>query len=83
MKKEECQLNFRTRSWSTDLKVNQKNKYYTYECDACEAEDESQEHILECDEILKMQEENNDTLQIPYEKIMNGTVKEQFESLSS
>ena len=60
MKKEECQLIFKLRSRSTDLKVNQKNKYYTYECDACEAEDESQEHILQCYEISKMQEDNHE-----------------------
>ena len=78
MKKEECQLIFKLRSRSTDLKVNQKNKYYTYECDACEAEDESQEHILQCDEISKMQEDNHENEDIPYEKIMNGTVKEQL-----
>ena len=63
---------------NTDLKVNQKNKYDTYECDACEVEDESQEHILQCKEISKMQEENCESEIISYEQIMNGTVEENW-----
>ena len=78
MKKEECQLIFKLRSRSTELKVNQKNKYETYECDACEVEDESQEHILQCKEISKMQEESCENEKIEYEKIMNGTVEEKL-----
>ena len=79
MKKDESQEIFRLRSRSTNLKVNQKNKYETFECDACNVEDENQEHILVCKEILKMQK-NEKEKEIPsYERIFNGKVKEQLE----
>ena len=63
---------FKLRSRPTELKVNQKSKYDTYECDACEVEDESQEHILQCKEISKMQEVSCENEKIENEKIMNG-----------
>ena len=46
-------------------------------------EDESQEHILLCNEILKMQKEENANKIPSYEKILNGTVKEQLEIAKS
>ena len=58
--------------------MSKKNKYDTYECDACEAEDKSQEKILQCDEISKMKEENHESEEIQYENKMNGTVEEQL-----
>ena len=79
MKKEDCEQIFKIRSRVTQAKVNQKNRYETYECEACEIADESQEHILKCEVILKMQQESEQYEKLEYEKIMNGNVNEQYE----
>lgn len=50
--------------------------YESYECTACETEEESQKHILECKEILKR---NKDLKEIPvYEKIFEGNISQQI-----
>ena len=73
MKKDDSQEIFRLRSRSTKLKIKQRNKYETFEFDACTMEDESQEHILVCTGILKMPKNENE---IPsYDRIFNGKVK--------
>ena len=70
--KEEIQLILRCRG--THLKTNLKGLYDTYECGVCLKEDESQEHIYKCTEILKLKEINDD--KIPeYWKIMDGTTE--------
>ena len=51
---EECQTIFKLRSKVTEVKINQRNSYEAYECSACGLEDESQEHVLECEKIIKM-----------------------------
>ena len=46
-------------------------------CNACEKEEESQEHIIKCEELLKRNEE---VVLVPvYGKIFNGNVKEQVQ----
>ena len=73
--KEESQLIFKLRSKMTDLKMNYKGIYDSYECEACGLEDESQDHILKCKEILKISKEEDN---IPnYERLFQGTVQEQ------
>ena len=39
----------------TKIQMNHKNNYETYECDACEIENETQEHVMKCEEIKKIQ----------------------------
>jgi hypothetical protein len=74
-KKEESQLIFKLRSKMTDLKMNFKGIYDSYECEACGLEDESQDHILKCKEILKISKEED---KIPnHERLFEGTVQEQ------
>ena len=59
----------------TEIKMNFKGIYDQYMCNACEKEEESQEHIIQCEELLKRNEEG---VQAPvYEKIFKGRVKEQ------
>ena len=58
MKKEDCEQIFKIRSRVTQAKVNLKNLYETYECEACEIVEETQEHILNCEVISKMQKES-------------------------
>ena len=61
----------------TDLKMNFKGIYDSYECEACGLEDESQEHIFKCNEILKRTKEQN--VFPKSEKIFEGTVQEQVD----
>ena len=73
--KEESQLIFKLRSQMTNLKMNYKGIYDSYECEACGLEDESQGHLLECKEILKISKEVDG---IPnYDRLFQGTVQEQ------
>ena len=53
MRKEDAQLIFKLRCRMTQIKVNLKGKYVTLECDACGKEEETQEHILVCEELNK------------------------------
>ena len=76
--KEEIQLIFKMRCRVTHVKTNLKGLYDTYECGVCLKEDETQEHIYKCTEILKLKEINDDKMP-EYEKIMVGTTKEQIE----
>ena len=77
IKKEECQIIFQLRSKVTDLKMNQKNRYESYECGGCGKEDESQDHVLNCQVLIEMNEDLK-IREIPlYEKVNEGNVKEQ------
>ena len=61
---------------------NHKNKYETYECDACKIEDENQEHVMKCEEIKKIQK--YDENEVPeYEKIMTGNLTDQIKIAKS
>ena len=45
----------------------------------CEIEDESQEHVLECEKFIEMQEDDDNKDEKPdYGKIMNGNVLEKM-----
>ena len=73
---------FKKRSRMTAIKLNHKNKYETYECDACKIEDESQEHVMKCEEIKKIQK--YDENEVPeYEKIMTGNLRDQIKIAKS
>ena len=53
-----------------------KSQYDTFECSICYKEDESQNHIYECEEILKMK---NSAVERPkFEEIMTGDVHEKI-----
>ena len=74
--KEEIQLVFKLRSRVTDLKTNLKGMYESFECTACGNEEESQKHVLECEELLKW---NKEIVEKPvYEKIFEGNVGQQI-----
>ena len=74
MKKEDCQSIFMLRSRVTGVKMNQRNRYENHECEVCGKFNESQEHVLNCKEIVNMHEES----EIPqYERIFDGSVMEQ------
>ena len=50
----EAKLLFQIRSRMLNIKMNMKSKYKdNLKCEICEKEDESQEHMLECTELVK------------------------------
>ena len=79
MKIEDCQGIFKLRSRVTAAKINQRNRYENHECEVCGLFDETQEHILNCKEILKMNEESGISEIPDYKRIFDGTVMEQVE----
>ena len=54
MNKEEAQMIFKIRCRSLNVKMNMKNQYDSFECLVCLSENETQDHIYECKEILKL-----------------------------
>ena len=57
----------------TNLKCNFKGNYDTLECRVCKIEEENQEHV-----INKCKKLNEDTEELDYKKIFNGTVIEKL-----
>ena len=51
-----------------------KGKYDNFECGACGQDEESQQHILDCPELNKMEKYEK----IKYEKLFNGTVADKI-----
>ena len=74
--KEERQLIFKMRSRVTDLKMNFKRKYEDFKCIACNEEEETQKHVLECKEIQKKQP-NLKVLE--YEKLFDGNLNDKIQ----
>jgi hypothetical protein len=74
---DERQLVFQLRSAVTDVKVNFKGMYSEFECEICEKENETQKHMLECKELLDM--ENKEKTILKYEGLFYGNVKEKIE----
>ena len=74
---EEVLMIFKMRSRMADVKTNFRNKNETLECDLCNNENESQRHVLECEEILKQKKEYGQ--QPKYEEILEDNVKNQAE----
>ena len=64
------------RSRVKEVKMNQQNKYENHECEACGETNETQEHILNCPEILNIQNDGEKSEFPRYEKIANGSVKD-------
>ena len=65
------------RSRVTDLKMNFKRKYKDFKCIACNEEEETQKHVLECTEIKKKQP--NLKLDLKYEKLFNGNLNDKIQ----
>ena len=68
---EERQLIFKLRSEVTNIKMNYKGMFENFQCEVCNEEDETQEHILKCKILNKKEEEIVD-----YSKIKNGNIIE-------
>ena len=59
--------------------MNQKNRYENYECEVCGQFDENQEHVLNCKQILSRHKQQEERETPKYEKLFNGSVKEQVQ----
>ena len=57
--------------------MKMKGKCENLECSVCNSENESQNHIMECSEILKHKEMKEKTVE--YENILEENVKKQLE----
>ena len=65
------------RTKTTEMKMNYKGSYDSFECSACSQEEESRAHIFKSKEIWK---HNLEVHEVPeYNKIFEGNVKEQVE----
>ena len=70
---QEIQLIFQMRSKVINLKLNMKSKYETLKCQACLLENESQQHVYECEQIWSKRDIKN--IEKPmYENIIWGNV---------
>ena len=76
MSKDESQLIFKLRCRVTKVKENLKGIYDSLECDTCGKEEESQMHIIICEELNR----NKNIQEVKCGKIFNGTVTEQTRS---
>ena len=55
--------------------MNRKNQFETYECSVCFAENETQEHIYQCEEIWKLKKQSKK--EIPkFEEILHGNIQQ-------
>ena len=68
VKVDECQQIFKLRSKVAPAKLNQKNIYKNYECEASKLEDQTQEDILICKTVIQMQNYENKCELPEYEK---------------
>ena len=71
--KEEAQLIFKLRCRVTEVKMNFRGKYDNLECRACGLEEETQKHIIICEQLNRKEEEET-----KYEQIFNGIVSEKL-----
>ena len=79
MTREEIKLIFKMRCKVTETKMNFKGLHDTYECDACDNENETQEHIIQCKVLNILNIENTEKELPKYEKLLNGKVHEQIQ----
>ena len=73
MNKEDAKMIFQIRSKVMNLKMNMKGKFDKFECSVCFIEEETQEHVYQCEEIWKLKKQSNKN--IPnYEEILWGDI---------
>ena len=75
--KSEIQTIFEMRSRVTDVKLNFRGKYENLECRVCKSNEESQKHVYECNEIMKIRKIKNQ--KIEYEMIFKENVRKQVQ----
>ena len=75
VKIKESQLIFKLRCRTTEVKMNMKSFYESYECRACGKENETQKHIINCKVLIEMNKESEKRAE--YEKIFSNSVTDQ------
>ena len=68
---------FKMRSRVTSVKMNFKRNFENLKCSLCKIENESQKHIIECNEIRKLR--GNSFKSVEYENLFGENVKKQLE----
>ena len=76
IKIEEKQDIFNSRIGASDVKINFKGKYENLECDICKNENETQIHLIECNEINKGKKEYGKPPD--YEEMLETSVQNQL-----
>ena len=76
IKIEEKQEIFKMRSRVSDVKMNFKGRYENLECDICKNENETQIHLIECNEVNKYKKEYEKPPE--YEEIQKTNVQNQL-----
>ena len=74
--KEICLL-FKIRTRMLDVKINFRNFYADNKCRLCEIEEETQNHLLNCPELIKNCPELYNDMIVKYEDIFSDNVKKQ------
>jgi hypothetical protein len=64
---EEIQLIFKLMCRVTELKSNLKGNYDSHECEVCEKEEETQEHILKCTKKVNMKKSEKENDEVSYQ----------------
>ena len=75
--KEDIQLIFRIRSNMTNVKMNRKKMFKSHECSKCFKENETQEHVYNCNEIWEEMGEKQENYP-KFDRIKNGQRKDQI-----
>ena len=71
---EERQMIFKLRSEVSNVKMNCKGMYENLKCEACNEENETQEHLIKCKILNK-----NEKQDVEYNKIKHGNVRDMTE----
>ena len=71
---EERQMIFKFRLEVTNVKMNCKGMYENLKCEACNEENETQEHLIKCKILNK-----NEKQAVEYNKIKHGNVRDMTE----
>ena len=74
MKIEDSLLIFKLRCRTTNVKMNKKGLYDTFECRACGHENESQSHVINCKILIEM---NKESTKLEYEKLFSNDLNHQ------
>ena len=77
--KDEAQFIFKLRCNQVTVKANLKWKYEDVQCRACYYENETQQHIYDCQYLKETNVETKVETKVEYEKLLNGSLAQKIE----
>ena len=77
--KDEAQFIFKLRCNQVTVKANLKWKYEDVKCRACYYENETQQHIYDCQYLKETNVETKVETKVEYEKLLNGSIAQKIE----